>query len=469
VTDPTTAEIARRCRQLSDVTPDDVAQHAATVRLIDTLGCAAGGLTSPPAALVAQIASAQCVGPGGPGARLLGDGRRVTVEMAAFANGVMARYLDYNDTYTGAATGHPSDMIPALLAVAESTGASGAQLLVAIVAGYEAFGAVGKTVRIRARGWDQGVLVGLGAAAGSAILLGLDQARFEHAIGLAATMAMPTRATRAGALSMWKGCATAASARFGVFAAQLAAVGMTAPDRAIEGKDGLWQQVTGEFALRPFGGEEPWVVSMTAIKQFPLEFNAQSAVELIADVRKRIDPSEVASIRVDTYWSAYDEIGNEPEKWAPESRETADHSLPYLLAVALRDGQVTSDSFGDADLRDPWLRAAMATVTVAEDPAFTARWPEAVPCRITVRTHGGESVVAEADYPHGHPRRPLSDSAIAAKFLSLAASALGEDRARAALERLYAAHKLADVGEILDLFAVAGAGATDPPLEVAHG
>jgi 2-methylcitrate dehydratase len=458
VTDRTTADIARRSHELRDRTIPDTARTDARIRLTDTLACLAGGLHSPPAQVAAKLAATQR---SEPPATVLGTGIGTSVELAAFANGVAARYLDFNDTYTGPASGHPSDMIPALLAVAESVHASGKDLLTAIVCGYEAFGAIGKTVKIRARGWDQGVLIGIGVAAGSALLLGCDLAATEHAIGLAATMAIPTRSTRAGALSMWKGCATAASARFGVFAATLAANGMTAPERAIEGKDGLWQQVTGEFAVRPFGEDDPWVISSTAIKLYPLEYNAQIGVELMRQVRERVRPEDVASIRVDTYWSAFDEIGNEPEKWDPRTRETADHSLPYLLAVSMVDGQVTEDSFDAAHLHDPAIRALMAKVTVHEDAEFTRIWPAAVPCRLTVVRTDGSSHPAQLSYPLGHPARPAPPAEIEAKFTSVTGRALGAERATAALETLRRTEELADVAEIVRLFA--------PERQAAHG
>jgi 2-methylcitrate dehydratase len=461
VTDDTTALIAAQCRELAARPLPDAALAAARVRVLDTLGCAAGGLTSPPARVARALAAQQS---GAPPARVLGTTIRSSVELAAFAGGVMARYLDYNDTYTGPSAGHPSDMIPALLALAESLHRSGAELLTAVVCGYEAFGAIGQQVAIRARGWDQGVLVGLGAAAGAATLLRLDADQFEHAIGLAATMAMPTRSTRAGALSMWKGCATAASARFGLFAAQLAAGGMTAPDRAIEGKDGLWQQVTGEFAVAPFGGPQGWVVGATAIKLFPVEYNAQIGVELMRELAPRLAGEQVAAIEVGTYWTAYDEIGNEPEKWAPATRETADHSLPYLLAVTLADGDVSESSFDAAHLADPAIRELMTRISVTEDEDFTRRWPGAAPCRLRITTTAGRVLEAQADYPPGHPARPLRADQVEAKFARLAGPALGDAGVRHALAEIAGLAHCPDVASIVALFDPAG---TDDSREAA--
>lgn len=447
MTDPSTTALAEQTSSLAGGDLPAGVAEATIARLVDVLGCAIGGLDSPPARVAAALAAQQT---GNPCARLLGSGRATTPELAAFANGVAARYLDFNDTYTGKSAGHPSDMIPALLAVAESVSADGDALVRSIVAGYEVFGAIGRTVPIRSRGWDQGTLVVLGTAAGASLLLGLGPDETAHAISLAATMAVPTRSTRAGALSMWKGAATAASARFGVFAAQLAAGGMTGPDQAIEGKDGLWQQVTGRFDVPEFG-DGGWAVARSAIKQFPLEYNAQIGVEIMRSLHGTVSPDAVESIAVETYWTAFDEIGNEPEKWDPHTRETADHSLPYLLAVALIDGRVDQDSFDEPHLTDPAVRALMARVTAAEDPAMTAQWPATVPCRITVTANNKRIVRAEA-FPLGHPERPLPAAELREKFTGLVAPRFGEEAAQLAFERLGEVRELADAGRIIDLF-----------------
>ncbi|MFI6347546.1 MmgE/PrpD family protein [Streptomyces sp. NPDC050560] len=460
MSDATTRALARRSLELLDRDIPGRVLDAAALRLLDTLACAAGGSDSPPAAIARAIAARHS---GTPPARVLGTAAATDVEHAAFAGAVMARYLDCNDTYAGAGSGHPSDMVPALLAVAESVRAPGPALLRAIVAGYEAYGAIAKTVSVRSRGWDQGVMTGLGATVGAGLLLGLGQERLEHAVALAATMSVPTRATRAGALSMWKGCATAAAVRLGVFAAQLAADGMTGPDRAFEGKDGLWQQVTGEFAVRPFGGSEPWLVEATSIKERPVEFHAQAPVEMVLALREEagVDAADVAGVRVDTYWNAYDEIAGDPAKWSPETRETADHSLPYLVAVALVHGPVTVRSFDPERLADPEVRALLARVTVREDPGFTARWPGEAPCRVTVTTHEGRTRTAERTHPLGHPARPLSRQSVETKFTTLATPLLGPEGAARALEGLRGVAETEDAGRIVDLLVPPDGGGAD--------
>ncbi|HWB38569.1 MAG TPA: MmgE/PrpD family protein, partial [Rugosimonospora sp.] len=265
MTDASTRDIARYSAALTAQSIPEPVLEDARLLVVDTLGCLVGGWDSPPARVAQALAAHER---STPGARVLGVDLASSVEAASFANTVAARYLDYNDTYQGVGTGHPSDMIPGLLSVAEAYHRSGTDLLVAVVAGYEAFGAIAKEVPIRDKGFDQGVLIGLGAAAGAAKLRGLTEEQTREAIGLVVTMCAPTRSTRSGRLFMWKGAATAAAVKLGVFAARLAKAGMTGPDEPIEGRHGLWEQVTGPFRVHPFGGDEPWIVSTTSIKFF---------------------------------------------------------------------------------------------------------------------------------------------------------------------------------------------------------
>jgi 2-methylcitrate dehydratase len=447
--DATSTAIAERCFRLDATSIPDVALEDARLRVIDALGCLSGGWASPPARIAQTLArrdSSSC------GARVLGTDIVTTVEAAGFANGIATRYLDYNDTYMGVTAGHPSDMIPFLLSLAESRNANGADFLASVVTGYEAFGVIAKELSVRARGWDQGLLIGIGTAMGAARLLDLDVERTEEALNLVVTMNVPTRSTRAGELSMWKGAATASSARLGLFSAFLAAEGMTGPTEAFEGKDGLWAQVTGPFQVRPFGPPDPWIVSESAIKFFPAEFNGQAPLELMFELRDRVVVDDIDAIDVWTYWSSYDEIGNEPQKWNPQSRETADHSLPYLLAVGLREGTITEQSFDDEHLADQDTRTLMTKIAVHEDPAFTQAWPDKLKTRLRISQRGGGVVQLESDFPRGHPRRRPAVVDMEAKFMRLATANMGEADARVALDVLGGLAVLADVTELVDRF-----------------
>jgi 2-methylcitrate dehydratase len=403
--------------------------------LIDSLGCALGAYASEPAIIARRLAPAWS---GTPAARLLGEGRPTTPEAAAFANSVMIRFLDANDTYIARGSGHPSDMLGALLAAAECQRASGKELLKSIVAGYEVFGALADQVSLRDRGWDQGVFVAPAAAAGAGVLLGLSAAQMAEAIAIAVTANVATRQTRAGELAMWKGCATAAAAKAGLFAAQLAREGMTGPTAAFEGRHGLAEQVTGPFTIGPLGGRErPFAVERTNVKLFAAEYHAQAPLSTALVLREKVSMDEIEAIDVQIYAMAHSEIGSEPAKWDPQTRETADHSLPYMLTVVWQDGRLTPASFEPRRYLDPGLRPLMNRIRVVENPEFTRLFPGELCSQIDVRTRSGQRLTGRAEYPKGHARNPMTDADIETKFRDLSTDLLGPARADGALQALW--------------------------------
>src|SRR5215470_15843345 len=411
--DRPTETLARYVTSLryGDLSPSAVKE--AKRHVIDSLGCAIGGSGSEPALIARRVAPAAA---GGPSARVLGEGRPTTPEAAAFANSVMIRFLDANDTYIARGSGHPSDMLGALLAAAELTGASGRDLLLAIVVGYEVFGAMADQVSLRDRGWDQGVFIAPASAAGAGVLLGLSLGQMADALAIAVTANVATRQTRAGALAMWKGCATAAAAKAGLFAAQLAGAGMTGPTEAFDGRHGLCELVTGPFSFgtpgsASLGGEgRPFAVERTNFKFFAAEYHAQAPLATALALRGKVSAEEIDAIDVQIYAMAHSEIGSEPAKWDPRTRETADHSLPYMLAVALHDGRLTPASFEPARYLDPGLRPLMNRIRVAENPEFTRRFPEELISEIEVITSYGQRRTVRAKYPKGHEKNRLTDA-----------------------------------------------------------
>ena len=423
-------------------------------RLIDAIGCAIGGYASEPAAIARQLAAGSS---GQPAARVLGSGGVTSMEMAAFANAVMVRYLDCNDTYISKGSGHPSDMMPACLAVAEAYRASGRDTLTAIAAAYEIFTALADVIGLRDRGWDQGVFVVLGAAAGAAKLMRLTGEQTANALAIAVSSNVPTRQTRSGELSMWKGCATAASARAGVFAALLAQKGMTGPTAAFEGRHGIWDQVSGPFQLgRLGGGGVPFGIERTSLKFFPAEYHSQAPLWLALELRKKIRVEDITALHVQIYHMAWSEIGSEPEKWDPQTRETADHSLPYLLAAALTDGSITAGSFSEVRIRDPQLRQLMQRITVAENPEFTRQFPLKLVSQFEVTLRGGQRLVEMAPYPKGTAQNPMSDADVSGKFADLSRDLLAPARREALLRALWDIELAPDIVPVLDLVRVEG-------------
>src|SRR5947199_6958259 len=405
-----------------DLTPEAVHQVKRT--LIDTLGCAAGAFDGEPAAIARAIASRVR---GNPPARVLGTRATTSADLAAFANTVFVRYLDCNDTYAARGTGHPSDMIPAVLAAADARRADGRSVITAIAVAYEAFCRLAD--RVALKGWDQGMFAAIGAACGAGKVLGLDRVAMGHAISIAITSGVPLGVTRIGELSMWKGCATAAAVRIGVFAAELAAEGMTGPGEPFEGRNGLWQHLGVEAPKwEGFGGgAKPFRITGTSFKAYPSVIHTQGPISLVLELRQRVGVAEIESVHMATYGEAVRRTAMEAEKWNPETRETADHSIPYLVAAAFQDGGVTPATFAPSRIQDPALRQLIKKLTVVEEPEFTRRYPAESCTRIEVTTTDGRRVAAETSHPKGHYRNPLTDGEVEGKFRGLASGVLGAE------------------------------------------
>ncbi|HLH21929.1 MAG TPA: MmgE/PrpD family protein [Chloroflexota bacterium] len=425
------------------LTPETV--HRYQRHLLDALGCALGAGDAPPCAIARRVAAAV---QGTPPARVIGVATPTSLEMAAFASGVQIRYLDFNDQLV---SGHPSDGLGALLGIADALALDGPALIGGMHVLYEVYGRLQAAALLRERGWDQGTFMALAVACAAGKLLGLDEVALAEAIALAASDNAATRQTRAGELSDWKGCATANAARNGVFAALLAREGLTGPARPFEGRHGLWEQVSGPFTLDlPAPGERP-LIAEAGLKYFPVENNAQGPAWAALAVREALPADALASVAVETTEFTWTEIGRDPEKWAPTRRETADHSLPYIFATVLRHGTIGPEHFAPTHLADPWVRAMMPRITVAPNPAYTARWPAENLCRVTARTRDGREHVVEIAQPRGHPANPLTDAEVAAKFTRQAAPVLGAGGAEAVVDYVWALSTQPRVPALLDL------------------
>jgi 2-methylcitrate dehydratase len=452
--DKTTRKLASYVTSLAYDQLTPAAIRVSEKLLIDALGCAIGGYHGEPSVIARRIA-AQATG--SPPARVLGSGSPSSIDLAAFANSVMIRYLDFNDTYTSIGEGHPSDAIPAILAVADAHHASGRDVILAMVAAYEVYMGFADVISLRDKGWDHGYFVVFAAAAGAGKVLGLTMEQMVNALALASAPNVPTRQTRSGELSMWKGCATAASARGGVFAALLAKEGMTGPTEAFEGRHGVWDQVTRPFQLPPLGDNgRGFGVERCGIKYFPTEYHSQVPLSLIMKLRDRFRLEDLDVVQVDTYNLAYSEIGSEPQKWDPKTRETADHSLPYMLAAALRDGSISVDTFTEERIRDQSLRPLMNQIKVRENSDFTREFPRKMNARIEVITKSGQRHVEQACYPKGHEYDPMTDAEVEDKFRGLCRDLVDSNQCEAILDAVWSLEKAADIGTVLELVRITG-------------
>ena len=439
----------------SDLSLEKLPEHVVSVAtrfLIDTLACAIAAYDCEPARMglrLARGAVPDCY----PG-RIICHGQRSAAESAAFVNTAMIRNLDFNDEYPG---GHPSDCLGAFLAIAESAHADGRRLLSSMVVAYELFLRMSDATGLRYKGWDQGFAIGISTAAGVGHLLNLSREQVAQAIAIIAVANVPMRNTRAGELSLWKGAATAFAARNGVFAALLAGQGMTGPDRPFEGTHGLWDLITGPFELQslPTSGG-PYRTPETRLKYWPVEYNAQLPVWAALELRQQIDWRELADIDIGTYTFCYTEIGSEPEKWDPKTRETADHSLPYIFAKTLIDGTITLAAFEPSAYGNPSIRPLMSKIRVRLDDEVNSLYPKTISMKIKATTKSGRSIELWPRDPLGHVNKPMEDEHIREKFVQTVTPILGTEYAAKIQQHWWSIRdaSASDVSEALSLLDV---------------
>lgn len=439
--------------------------HEVKRRVLDSLGCALGAWKAKPYRIARELAQSIKVPAG---ATVWGTGHRTSPDLATFANGTGVRYLDFNDTYLSKEPAHPSDNIPAVLAVGETMRASGKRVIQAIALAYEVQCRLCDAAALRPRGWDHVTYGPFSSALAAAKVMKLSMPQTAHAAGLAGVANVALRQTRVGDLSMWKASAFANAARNGVFAAILSQRGMSGPSPIFEGEKGFMKLVSGSFELSPLGGEDikgtqpaPFKILDTYIKHFPVEYHAQTAVEAALALRKELIDGEgpegvsrLSEIEIGSYDVAIEIIGRDPEKWQPATRETADHSFPYCVAVALLDGRVTLQSFSEKRLGDPTLRDLMKKIRVVREVEFVDRYPEAMPTRLTVRTQVGRSYRKQVDIPLGHPLHRMSDREVEDKFRRLAQGRLDRTRIAQLLDVVWTLDQAKDLGRMVSLLKV---------------
>ncbi|MDP6172849.1 MAG: MmgE/PrpD family protein [Rhodospirillales bacterium] len=394
------------------------ARQAMVDHIVDAYGCALAGIDEEPSRIARAMAPEAH-----PGASIIGMANPAPPAQAAFANGVMIRCLDFNDTFNSRTGGHPTDMLAGIMVTAEMAGLPGSAVIDGLFAAYEVFGALADAMPLRGLGVDQGAFISVAAAAGIAACLGLDEVRAGQAISLAITSAVPLRVAHAGDLSPWKGCAIPHAVMNAVLVSDMAARGMTGPGQPFRGIDGFLELVGVDLELGEIGClvEGRSVVERTGLKFRPVEWCAQAPVELFVRLAAEgLKPGGIAAIDIEGCGFMVNEIGggrgDGAAKWDPQTRETADHSLAYLIAVAITDGEVTLDSFHPERFSDPALRPLMQKISVSEDPESSAIFPARQPVRITITLKDGQVLEEGCEFAAGHPMNTAGPEAIDAKF-----------------------------------------------------
>ena len=439
--------------EYSDISDNII--HESKKRIIDALGCGTGAFNAEPVKFSRKIAEKAKVEDG---STLLGTKRKTTPDMASFVNCIMVRYFDYNDTYLSKEPAHPSDNIGACLSVANSEGANGKDLLLSVALAFEIQCRLCDAADIRHRGWDH-VCYGLvSTALASGWLMDLKPEQMTQAVNLALNSHITMRQVRAGELSMWKGCSFANAGRNGVFSALLAREGMTGPSPIFEGEMGFFKQVSGPFQINTedFGGKKGrFKIGETYLKYFPAEIHSQTAIWAALEARKEIgDLNDIASVEIASHEAGYTILGKDPEKWAPATKETADHSLPYIVSMALLEGKIENSSYTPKKFKDPKTLDFLRKVTVVEDKDLTAMYPEAVANRVTVKLSSGKIISKQVNYHKGHPKNPMSDQDVERKFRTLTKRQLSESQAKRALDMLWTLEKVNDLSRLFSAFVV---------------
>jgi 2-methylcitrate dehydratase len=434
--------------------PADIVERV-KAHFIDAMGCAISAFNQPQVQKVRDVALAVP----GTASTLIGSTHKSSMDLASFANGAAVRYFDLNDSYTGKEVGHPSDNITPCLAVAEAEKRSGQDLILAIALAYEIDCRLLDTVQISARGWDHPNFSLPAAALAAGKLMKLSTPQLTQAVNLALAGHLAMNQTRLQMLSNWKGLADAEAGRNAVFADQLARAGLTGPAPAFEGNAGFFKQVSGPFTLdtEQFGGRAgTFKIAECLIKPYPAQALLQTAIVAAAKVGKAIpDLSAVKSIAVATSHVGHQYAAESPEKFAPKTRETADHSLPYIVVRAMIDHEIKDSSYSDAALQDPQLVALLKKLTVEEDDALTKLSPQRLPTRVTVTLEDGRVITEQVDDLPGFGGKPLTRAGTEEKFLRSVHGIWPEKQSRAFFELAWKLEQQHDVKRLLQSMVVA--------------
>jgi 2-methylcitrate dehydratase len=406
------------------------ARDALKLRVLDSIGCALAAKDRP----VPAIVRASMGDGAGPQSCSLIGGGRAPPDRAAFYDTTLVRYLDFNDAYLAPGeTCHPSDSFAAVLAAAQVARASGSTLLTGLAVAYQVQCRLSDEAPLRERGFDHTTQGACAVAAGVARALGLDVERAAHAIAIATTTSPALRVTRTGVLSHWKGLAAAHAAMVATHATLLASHGITGPEAAFEGADGFMESLGVHFRV-DWSRENLERVTATSIKRFNAEIHAQSAIEAVLEIRAEqdISPAAIRSIGVDVFDVAFDIIGGGAAgpKTDVHTKEEADHSLPYLVAVAMLDGQVLPEQFATERVCRGDVQALLRRVVVRPDPAMSRSFPHELPCCVTIECTDGRKFVKEKRDYLGFHTRPMGWQDVSTKFRRLTDGHITPERQR---------------------------------------
>ncbi len=430
----------------------DAVKMAKTI-LYDSLGCALGGYKTHDVGIMRGYLEEKG---GSEEATVFGSGRKLPASEAALLNALMVRALDYNDIYWKQDPSHPSDIIPGPLALGERLGKSGRDLLLAIAVGHEVEMRLCEAgfPGIREKKWHHATLTAFASPVAAGVMMGLNAEQIAHAIGISGSRHATFGAITAGHLTMMKNTADPMATQSGVIAAELAARGYEGPEHVIDGKEGLFDAYGPEWKgeILTDGLGESWRIPQCGLKAFPTEALTHAPLTAVIElvVEHDLSPAEIETVRVKTIARAAD-ILSDPSKYDPKTRESADHSLPYCIAVALVDRAVVPSSFDEEKIFDPTIRAQLKKLEVVAEPAYEAMFPAKQPNEVTIHTTDGRDLVKYVEFPMGDPRHPISDAGLDAKVESLAQGVLDDDRRNEMKRMVFSLEELPEISQLTRL------------------
>jgi 2-methylcitrate dehydratase len=427
--------------------PDDIVRIAKR-SILDTFGCAFGGYTAGPSQIAVKLASEVNAKRG---ATVLCSGIKSSPDLAAFANGVMIRYLDFNDAFVSFShgAGHPSDTIAALLAAAEVTERGGRELITATVLSYEVFCKIADIFDYLGSGVDHSTITGFAAVVGASRLMGLSREQMVHAIGITVGGNTAIRQGRNETLSNWKAFAAADASRKAIFSAQLALDGMTGPSNVFEGRGGFFNLISHKPTAPPQLGE-PYGIRRAFTKRFPLGQFSQTVAQAAVEARQFVgNPDEIQEINIWISRSAIKIMADSPDKWRPQTHETADHSIPYATGLVLMYGRIQPEYYEDPYLHDQRLLELVSRVKCIPSDEADRSEREFNLCELEIVRKSGERKTVRVEYHRGHFKNPMTDAEMEEKFRSMAQKHLPADRVDGLLRQLWALENVPKVSELI--------------------
>ncbi|MGD0177430.1 MAG: MmgE/PrpD family protein [Candidatus Bathyarchaeia archaeon] len=400
-----------------DLSP--AAKQELKIRVLDALGCAIGALEGEPI----RMLQVQLDDFGGKAHCTLVGGGKTAPDLAALYNGALVRYLDFNDSYLAKGeTCHPNDNVGAVLAAAEYAKAKGADFLLALAVAYQVQCRLSDVAPVRSKGFDHTTQGSYAAAAGVSKALGLDVEKTANAIAISGTALNALRVTRTGKLSHWKGLAYPFTGFGATHAAFLAMRGITGPAEVFEGNKGFMDSIAGKFEI-DWSKENLERVTRTIIKKYNAEVHSQSSIEGILDLKREqgFAPADIEKVEVEVFDVAYNIIGGgeEGEKKHIRTKEQADHSLPYIVAVAILDGTVMPEQYYPDRITRSDVQELLQKIAVRPREDYSRRFPDEMPSHLIVHLKGGRVVEKEKRDYEGFFTRPMGWERAVQKFDSL--------------------------------------------------